>query len=385
MEPLLAIYAGFSLDIFGYGALGGTSYPEDQMQSVLQSALDELEYCMGDTTTYYGNLRAQHGHPEPFAINYVELGNEDWFSGTYPYRFPILYDGIKAKYPNITLISTAFDEAAKSFNYTIDIPAGGAWDTHHYEEPSFFLESFNFFDNWQERTDNQDVTVLIGEYSVYQIDTPSGVVNFSNPANIHISYPRLLSAIAESVYLLGAERNPNVVKWTSYAPSFENLNKPNWTPDLVAFTADPADTTKSVSWYSQSLLAHYHGTETLPVTNTKGDFNPLWWVATIDESDTIYLKVVNSGNTSVPLTVDLDVPYSSANGTILVRILSDMFLVAFLTWPQTNPDVNAYNFINNETAVVPVSFEAPASTRIGNGSFAWPVPAFSITVLQFDI
>ena len=75
MEPLLAIYAGFSLDVQGYGgngvSNGGTSYPEDRMGEVLQSALDELEYCMGDTSTYYGSLRAQHGHPAPFQIKFV--------------------------------------------------------------------------------------------------------------------------------------------------------------------------------------------------------------------------------------------------------------------------------------------------------------------------
>ena len=103
LEPVLAIYAGFSLDIFGYGGLGGTSYPEDRMGEVLQSALDELEYCMGNSSTYYGSLRAQHGHPDPFHIkyetprtssstslteiaSYIELGNEDWFSASYPYR-----------------------------------------------------------------------------------------------------------------------------------------------------------------------------------------------------------------------------------------------------------------------------------------------------------
>ena len=107
------------------------------------------------------------------------------------------------------------------------------WDTHHYEEPSFFLKSFNFWDNWQQETGNEDVTVLVGEYSVYQIDTPDGVVNYSNPADEHITYPRLISAIAESVYLLGAERNPNTVKMTCYAPSFENYNGDNWTPDCL--------------------------------------------------------------------------------------------------------------------------------------------------------
>lgn len=313
IEPVLAVYAGFSLDIYGQA---GPSYPEDRMNEVLQEILDELEYCTGDSSTTFGALRAEHGHPEPFQINYVELGNEDWFSSTYPYRFPYLYNGIKASYPNITLISTAYDENP---NYTISLPPGSMWDTHHYEEPTFFLESFGYFDNWQ-GTNNTDVTILIGEYSVFQVDTPDGVVNYSNPVGEHIFYPNLLAAIGEAVYLLGAERNPNVVKMTSYAPSFVNFNWINWTPTIVGFTANPSETVLSASYYLQQLFAHYRGTETVPVTMKSGNFDPLWWVATIDDAENeLYFKVVNSGNASLSLTIDLDVPFTSVNGTILVR------------------------------------------------------------------
>ncbi|MCJ1322698.1 hypothetical protein MMC15_008047 [Xylographa vitiligo] len=369
LEPLLAIYSGLSLDIFGYP--GGTSYPENRMGDVVQYALDELEYCMGNTSTYWGARRASDGHPEPFQINYIELGNEDWFSGTYPYRFPILYNGLKAAYPNITLISTAYNESfSQGYNWTIDLPEGSMWDTHNYQEPSFFLEEFNNFDNWQEQTNNPNVTILLGEYSVYSVDNPSGIVNYSNPASEHVPYPRLLSAIAESVYLLGAERNPNTVKMSSYAPSFANLNAPNWTPNLVDFTASPLNTTKSVSWYSQSLLAHYRGTETLPVTNTQGDFNPLWWVATIDTpSNAIYLKVINSGNNTVPLMVDLDTNYTGVNGTIL-----------------TNLNLDGSNYINNETAIVPVPISTlPSPSSSNTQMLSWGVPPYSISVLQFDL
>ena len=121
----------------------------------------------------------------------------------------------------MTLISTAFNESP---DYNISIPSGGFWDTHHYQQPTFFLEQFDYFDNWEERTGNEGVDVFIGEYSVFSIDTPSGEVNYSDPIDEHIAYPQLLSAIAESIYLIGAERNPNLVKLSSYAPSFQNFN-----------------------------------------------------------------------------------------------------------------------------------------------------------------
>lgn len=286
LESVLAVYAGFSLDIYGQE---GTSFPEDRMDEIVQDILDELEYIMGNTSTHYGALRASHGHNEPFDIKYIEIGNEDWFSQTYPYRFPIIYNALKEAYPNITLISTAYNE---NNNYTIALPPGSVWDTHHYENPTFFLESFDFFDNWQASTGNKDVQVFIGEYSVFQLDTPSGVINFSDPSDVHIFYPELISAIGEGVYLLGAERNPNTVIMSSYAPSLQNLNWYNWTPNLVQFTANLDQTIFSVSYYLQSLFARYRGTQTLVVKGRKGGLNPLWWVATIDEeSGAVYFKV----------------------------------------------------------------------------------------------
>ena len=319
MQPLLDVYAGYSLNEAPSGV--GTSYPEDRMGEVLQEILDEIEFVTGNASTGYGALRAEYGHPEPFPLNFIEVGNEDWFSTTYPYRFPYLYNGIKERYPNITIVSTEFSERD---DLNLTLPAGTIWDYHNYEEPSFFLRNFDFWDNWQEDTGNEDVGIFIGEYSVFQYDTPCQVVNFSQPEDRHVFWPQVLSAIGEGVFLLGAERNPNVVKMTAYAPSFVNLNNIKWTPDLVAYTANTDETVLSSSWYLQSLFSSYRGTETLPVVTSEGDFNPLWWAATIDETvNAIYFKVVNSANASVPLTIDLDVPIASVNGSILVSDLEN--------------------------------------------------------------
>jgi len=372
MEPVLAIYSGFSLDIWGQE---GPSYPPDQMQTILQDALDELEFCMGGTNTTYGAMRAAYGHPEPFKINFVEIGNEDFFSSTYNYRFPYLYNGIKAVYPNITLISTEFDERsgggygpAGQGLYNISIPAGGMYDYHTYQEPSWFVDNFNHWDNWQVETNNTDVTVLLGEYSCIQIDTPDQQVNYSFPANEHIQYPRLLSALAESLYLISAERNPNTVKMSSYAPSLANRNFVNWTPDMISFDALYTNTVKSSSYWLQWMFSRYRGTQTLPVTNTAGNINPLYWVATIDEDlNAVYLKVTNTLNQSIPLTVTLDAAFKSVNGTILTAV-----------------DLNSFNFIQNQTEVVPAPINFTAGYS-GAGDWTWSVPKFSVSVLQFDL
>jgi alpha-N-arabinofuranosidase len=289
MENVLAIYSGYSLGDAAEGNADEFPATADAMYPLLKEALDELEFCTGSTDTYWGAKRSEYGHPEPFNIRYVEIGNEDWFGQNYPFRFKYLYDGLKAAYPDITYISTAYNENSA---YKIDIPAGAMWDTHHYEPPAFFIDSFDFWDNWQEETNNTDVTVFVGEYSVFQIDTPSEVDNFSDPSDIHIFYPRLLSALAEGVYLLGAERNPNVVKLTSYAPSLQNWNWFNWTPNLIAFDADPTHTVLSVSYYLQKLFNTYRGTESVEVKNTKGDFGQLYWASTVDDDRSVFLKVM---------------------------------------------------------------------------------------------
>jgi alpha-N-arabinofuranosidase len=104
MEPLLAVWAGFSLD--------KTSVPEADLGPYVQDTLNELEYVMGSTNTKYGALRASHGHPKPFDLKYVEIGNEDFFSGSYDYRYKAWYTAIKSAYPHLQLIATA-DETSE--------------------------------------------------------------------------------------------------------------------------------------------------------------------------------------------------------------------------------------------------------------------------------
>lgn len=368
LQPLLSVYAGFSLDIYGQA---GVSFPEDKMYLVLDDILNELEFILGDANTTWGSKRAQYGHTEPYSVSYLEIGNEDWFSSTYPYRFPYLYNGIKAKYPDMTIISSAYNENP---DYNITIPAGNLWDTHHYEPPSYFLENFDFYDNWQEATGNQNVSIFIGESSVFQYDTPLGYVNFSDPVGLHIFYPNLLAAIAEGVYLLGAERNPNVVKFSAYAPSLANLNWENWTPNLLSFTANHDQTVKSASYIMEQLFAHYRGSQTLPVATVSGDYNPLWWVATIEADESaVYFKVINSGNASIPLTIDSDSSFTSVNGTQI-----------------TAPSLESFNYIDNQTVVTTSTItDLPTlSAQSGSGNntkFMWGVPAFSINVLQFEL
>ena len=192
------------------------------------------------------------------------------------------------------------------------------------------------------------------------------------------------AAIAEGVYLLGAERNPNVVKMSAYAPSFANLNFEEWSPDLVSFQADWDLTVLSASYYMEQLFSTYRGIETVPTTTVAGDYNPLWWVATAEDGDSaMYFKVINSGNSSIPLTLDLDKPWSGVNGTRIVSFVAQRLCSLLIHIEQTSPKLSDFNFVGNATAVSPTTItDLPGA---GSGKWTWAVPAWSINVLQFTI
>lgn len=131
---------------------------------------------------------------------------------------------------------------------------------------------------------------MIGEYSVFQLDTSTQYVNFTfpYPTDIHPAYPQLIHALGEAVYLLAAERNPDLVKLTTYAPILQNRNSYVWTPNLISFEAQQNKTVLTTSYWLQHLFNHYRGDNTVEV---KGEVNPLYWVGTSDNStNALFLK-----------------------------------------------------------------------------------------------
>jgi alpha-L-arabinofuranosidase len=195
-----------------------------------------------------------------------------------------MYNGLKSRYPNITYISTVFNESGNHMK----LPPGTIWDTHHYEEPQFFHKRFHEWDNWQKTANQPGVGVLLGEYSVFQVDTPSGKIDWGQPPNLHVKYPRLLSALAEGVYALGGERNPHTVWMSSYAPSLQRKEAANWTPNMIYF--DSQEVVLSPSYWQQWMFSRYRGTHNINI-RAKGKFNPLYWSATITDSGDVFLKV----------------------------------------------------------------------------------------------
>lgn len=213
MAPLLAVWAGKS-----YGGIVSGS----DLEPFVDDIMNEMEYLFGSEDTHYGKMRVQNGRKKPWKVDYVEIGNEDDLTGgcdTYPDRFNQIYKAIHDKYPNITLV-------ASNGNYSClpsPLPQNVIIDLHLYRQPDDFVALFNQFDN-QPR--NQ--SLMVGEY---------GCRNTSSALGTYWSF--MQGSCSEAVYMMGMERNSDIVQMAAYAPLLEHFGFISWsvsiyTPTLIA-------------------------------------------------------------------------------------------------------------------------------------------------------
>ena len=226
----------------------------EDLDEFIQEALDAIEYANGATTTTWGAKRAANGHPEPFGLKYIEIGNENynyniWDSNSdqsyqYPERYKMFYDAIKAKYPDIVCIgnveSWGTDEPSWRNSYPVD-----ALDEHYYRNPAWFVNNYEKYDSY----DRNGPKIYPGEYAVTS--------NFGTTGN-------LAAALGEAVYMQGMERNSDIVTMASYAPIFVNENDQKWMPDMIRFDATYSYGTPS--YYVQKLMSQKLGTQNITWT-----------------------------------------------------------------------------------------------------------------------
>ena len=199
--------------------------PMDKMDEFVQDGLDAIEYANGPVTSKWGALRAKNGHPKPFGLRYLEIGNENG-GPAYEERYGLMYKAIKAKYPEIELIACVWGGYPQKS--PVDII-----DEHYYSNPEFFVQNANRYDSYK-RTGPK---IYVGEYAVTQ---GNGNGN-------------LKGALGEAAFMAGMERNSDVVTMSSYAPLFANVNNKAWNPDLIYF--DAAKVCGTPSYYVQKMFA----------------------------------------------------------------------------------------------------------------------------------
>ncbi|HVX50673.1 MAG TPA: alpha-L-arabinofuranosidase C-terminal domain-containing protein, partial [Chitinophagaceae bacterium] len=365
-EPVLAVYAGYSLsgDHVDAGPL---------LKPYVDDALDEIEYVTGDTTTYWGAKRAAGGHPKPFKLHYVEIGNEDWFdrSNSYDGRFKQFRAAIEAKYPQLTCISTIADAQYPSMKVT-GKPAEIV-DEHYYRDAWEMWANASQYDQY----DRNGPKIFVGEWATRE-GAPTTNLN---------------AALGDAAWMTGMERNADLVVMSCYAPLFANVNKGTatapkawqWDSDLVGY--DALNSYGSPSYYVQKTFSHYLGNKIVPATFehvpvqnrplTKKDsadgikikqVPTLFYSATMnDTTGVIYLKVVNTISKSQSLQIALNGVEKMLPEGVSVTIKGDK-----------PGDTNS---ITDPGKILPATTVFKGVSR----HFMYTAPALSITVLQLQV
>jgi alpha-N-arabinofuranosidase len=359
-------------------ALNGDVTPKEDLQPFIDDALNEIEFVRGSANSTWGARRAALGHLEPFELNYVEVGNEDWLAG-FPdgwnsykeYRFKMFHDAIKAKYPEIQVISSAATsdpseegqttgpntEEGLDFSETPD----AIGDYHPYREPDELVYEFGRFDN--------DIGHIVGEVAATH-------VNGATPPRWDGSlykYPWWIGAVGEAVSLIGYERNSDRIPGTFYAPVLKNENRFQWPITLIQFAADPKMTTRAVTWYCWSLFAHHPISQTLPTTSNSS-YGPLYWGAGKDEARNGALvwkgalyNTTDGG--SVPVSVQFEgvVAGAKASLTVLTNSVGDPYAY--------NDPFTGVNIVNTNTTELIAD---------NGGAYHFSLPQLSVAVLDTD-
>lgn len=270
-------------------------HPLEDLDPFVQDALDLVEFANGDINTKWGALRSEMGHPQPFNLKMIGVGNEQW-GEEYFERFKVIAKALKNNYPEIRIISGTgpfaegelFEQAEKAL--TILKPE--LVDEHYYKSPQWFRENAGRYDNY----DRDRYKIFAGEYAAQSVET----VSPDNKNNWEC-------ALSEAAFMTGLERNADVVYMSSYAPLFAHVNRWQWTPDLIWF--DNLSSFGTANYLVQKLFSNNAGTKTISIKSAGANISGqegIYGSASIDEKTSeVIVKLVNTG--SIAKTIDLNI------------------------------------------------------------------------------
>ena len=330
--------------------------PVDQLDSYIQDALDLIEFANGDTSTKWGKLRADMGHPAPFNMKFIGIGNEQW-GPEYPARLKQFVEAIRKAYPDMKIIgSSGPNSEGEDFEYLwpemkklkVDLV-----DEHFYRPESWFLKSGNRYDNY----DRKGPKVFAGEYACHGAGK---------------KWNHFHASLLEAAFLTGVERNADVVHMATYAPLLAHVEGWQWRPDLIWF--DNLRSVRTCTWYVQSLYGHYKGTNVVPLTmdkkpvsgqeGQKGLFASAVW----DEPSQSYIvKIANTSDQAQKVSLEFKGLKKSAK-------LGEGKVI---TLHSDNPD--AENTLDNPNLIVPKE----ASVSLDGNTLNTEVGAMTFAVYTF--
>lgn len=351
-EPLPILNCGMACQ-FNTGEL----VPLDQLNPYIQDALDLIEFANGGQDTKWGQLRAELGHPKPFNLKMMGVGNEQW-GPQYVERWKIFTAAIKGKYPAMKIVSSVGPSPeGKEFHLldsTFRSMHADILDEHYYRSPEWFQQNVKRYDNY----DRQGPKIFAGEYAAQS-------VAIGSPDNKN----NWLCAMSEAAFMTGLERNADVVHMASYAPLFAHLDGWQWTPDLIWFNNLKSYATPN--YYVQQLFSLNKGSDVVPVTIDKQTVtgqNHAFASAVLDSSaKQLVIKFINTGS-------------ASKNVEFQIKGLKTTGSKAMLTILQ-NDDLNAVNSIESADAVIPKS----QKISLKHASVSLELLPYSMNVIRVNV
>jgi alpha-N-arabinofuranosidase len=310
----------------------------DKLDPYVQDALDLIEFANGGLDTKWGKLRAGLGHPKPFNLKMLGVGNEQW-GEQYIERWKIFTKAIKDKYPDIKIISSVgpfaggkeFDLLNKTFReLNADI-----LDEHYYNGPKWFLENAKRYDKY----DRKGPKIFAGEYAAQSVTTGS-------PDNKNT----LECALAEAAFMTGLERNADVVIMASYAPLFAHVDAWQWTPDLIWF--DNLRSYGTPNYYVQQLFSINKGTDVVPLlegTEMVSGRDGCYATACLDRNKKeLIIKFVNSGAKSQSIVFNIEGMDIKNQATVTSLGNTDKTVVNSLAKPKAISPVDSTLAVNGK-------------------------------------
>ncbi|MDD4515806.1 alpha-L-arabinofuranosidase C-terminal domain-containing protein [Massilibacteroides sp.] len=290
-EPLPVVNCGLACQYQNDGE--HCHVPVGELDLYIQDALDLIEFANGDKSTTWGKVRSEMGHPEPFNLKFIGIGNEQW-GNEYPERLERFVKAIRAKYPEIKIVGSSGPAAeGKEFDYLwpemkrlkVDLV-----DEHYYKEPDWFFNNAARYDNY----DRKGPAVFAGEYASHD--------------HANKKQNSFLSALSEAAFMTGLERNADIVHMCTYAPLFAHVDAWQWKPDMIWF--DNLRMMKTPNYYVQQIYAQHKGTNVMTLTTKEkkaiSGQGGLYASAVYDKDQKSYIiKVVNTTNVVKDIAINL--------------------------------------------------------------------------------
>jgi alpha-N-arabinofuranosidase len=351
-EPLPIINCGMACQ-FNSGELA----PLEDLDHYIQDAIDLIEFANAPVNTPWGRKRSEMGHPKPFNLKMIGIGNEQW-GPQYVERYEVFAKVLKQKYPNINLVTSAGPAPeGERFDFLwqkMRELKADLIDEHYYMAPQWFRDNSARYDNYP----RSGPKVFAGEYAAQSV----GIASPDNRNNWEC-------ALSEAAFITGLERNSDVVQMSSYAPLFGHVDAWQWTPNLIWF--DNLRSYGTPNYYVQKMFSVNKGTRRLPILidgSAKNGQNEVYATASLDEgTGEVIVKIVNTGSAAKETRITLA-------GAQLVAQSGKVFVLQ-------SEDLKTENSLDQPTKLAPV--ERPL--QVPGGEFAYSVLPRSFTVLRVPL